>query len=110
MISEAAFFRGAWDSGAIVGTISFNPRAAVAWHVFGSTTPTITMPDATALQPDIMAYVWNAGTGADETITIDDFGGDPIGTVAIGAGAILYLFENATPAGTWRLRPATILS
>jgi hypothetical protein len=110
MISEAAFFRGAWDSGAIVATIAFDPRAAVTWRVHGIATPTITMPDARELRPDLMAYVWNVTGGGNETVTIDDFDGDPIGTIAVGDAAILYLFGNDTAAGTWHLRPATILS
>jgi hypothetical protein len=99
VISEATFRGRALDK-TFTGTITLHPRAGRAWRLVGSSTPVVQMVDATTIQPDQVAVVWNAGGTA---ITFKDADGGTIGSVASGGGALLSLHDKATTAGVWTL-------
>jgi hypothetical protein len=60
----------------------------------------ITFPDATLAGPGQAILVNNVGA---QTITIKNNAGGVIGTVASGVVKQLYLEDNTTAAGTWRI-------
>jgi hypothetical protein len=110
VISVAKLFRGGLYNSAISGSIALDPRVAVCWRLRGSSTPTVTLPDARLLVPDLQAYIHNYGTSPTwAEITIKDAAGGTVGTVAPESLAILYLFDNDDAAGTWSLDPRTLI-
>ncbi len=101
MISEATYRRGGVDK-SITTTVAMHPVQGGTWRLACSASPVITMPDATTLIADKIAFVWNVGS---VTLTVKDADGGTIGTVANGAVSLLALFDTSTPAGVWGLHP-----
>lgn len=68
------------------------------YFLTGSSTETITLPDATSLPQDWYYTFVNTSAGA---VTINSYGGSTIGTVLPATQSIFLLRTKSTGAGTW---------
>jgi hypothetical protein len=64
----------------------------------GSSTQTLTLPNATTLQNGHQFYVMNRSSGA---VTVNMSGGSLLQTMAASSFAMFTLINNGTTAGTW---------
>jgi len=106
VITKERFFGGTYNNEAFSGNINVHPLAGKTWRLAGTSTPSVTLPDARTLRPDEIAAIWNSGAA---TITVKDNAGGAIGTILAGAVALLYLFDTSTQAGGWRLLARSFL-
>jgi hypothetical protein len=81
-------------------TTALTAASSYIHTLVGTGGQTYTMPDATTLTTGV-AFLFN--NRASGTLTLQDFAAGPIGTIAAGGAAAVFLTANGTVAGTWDL-------
>lgn len=76
------------------------PVAAIIDLVGSSPSLALRMPDAMLVSPGETVLFNNVGS---QDVVVQDFAGNPIVTVVVGTAWQIYLTDNATAAGTWRI-------
>ena len=80
------------------GTTTLTVASAPIEKFTGSTTQTVTLPDATTLIAGHTYWVKNRSTGL---LTVNKNGGSLVQTVVAGTDAIFYVTDVSTSAGVW---------
>jgi hypothetical protein len=93
-----AFVDGAATTATAGGTTTLTVSSAPLQQFTGSTTQTVTLPDATTLAVGWMYRISNRSSGA---VTVNANGGGAVGTVSAGATGLVTLIVASPAAGTW---------
>lgn len=96
---EAQNFSHSYATTATAGATTYLVAASAYWQSFtGSANQTVRMPDATTIPVGLSFVIDNDSTG---TLTIQDYSGGSITTIASGAVNLVYCDSVSTSAGVW---------
>lgn len=80
------------------GTLELDPASTYWQTITGTSAHTVKLPDATAIPVGSAFVIDNDST---ESVTVTDYAGDPVDTVAAGGYTYIFLEADGTIAGTW---------
>lgn len=103
-VKGPALIEGTTTTVTVAGTTTLTKDSQTLQQFTGTTTQTVTLPNATTLPNGRKIYLFNRSTGA---VTINYFGGALAQSLTEGQWVIATLYNNGTAAGTWDLAFST---